>query len=377
MRPLKHLQNGMALLGLMLAAFVSGWLTTQAVQAVGQRHSLKTPQNAQLNMQLQHATETLVQFGLAQGSNSHTHRGHLPCPASTPGGLPAVRCEQANLGFWPQLSDSKTNYLRNGLPLGLITSQANEPLRYAVSPKLLAPNTLGWSGWYDPKGEPLWLSPPNGGPDIEVAAVVGFQLTPAGKNRISAHGAARWVSMPNLLAHIDQTNRQDIQATLQRWRANHSEPMHASLETPQIRELSANTWAPNEPNCQCRCTKTRCTCHCDGTSQWVSAHECQAASAPHCEPLNNTKIGQSFATQCDSPGAHAPCIFLGAAGMLSLWPISRYEPIPTVARACQPQNNFTCPGSQTSEACTCRFGWPSPTNQSLGQLVLEGKPQTP
>lgn len=325
--------------------------------AAASRYLLRERQQEALYSQAQSLSlsmDALESFSALQGHNSHTHVGHLPCPAAVPNGPPQTVCLNALAGYLPIQSVSKVNYLNIGLSTAWpVMASAGAPTwHYAVSPKLVQPNTLGWGQWVNESAPALWLETPQGD-TREAMAVVAERLETMAPNTVRAHGQYAMLAPETWQRQREQTALSMATHQLMRW----GHPIEQWLPQENLR-LQQGQWMAVRSDCECRCTSTRCSCTCSSPGVWESAHPCATGSAA-CTPRPAGGGSPASGWTCTNTATEA-CVFQGPAGLLSAWPVSQYEPPAAINKSCQPAIPHLCPTSaQAGNACICRFSWPT------------------
>lgn len=325
-------------------------------------------QQARLQQQLETENATallelktgLIAFAQLQGHNSHSHVGNLVCPALTPDAPPQTTCVHNNLGYFPMESVVKVNYLRNTVPAlwNYTQTSKNKAWAYAVSKQVIQPNTLGWSQWVDFKQAPLTVRMGNKTTTRAVAVIASaIDIGPDGV--LTAQAPAIWIEQAELENAVTQARIFHTQNTLSLWKTQH--PVIAGHEN--LLQTGMHSFKPVHSQCACRCTTSLCTCQCAQPANWVSKSACKTQNG-------QCTLRPDQQTQCQSTPA-MPCVFKGAAGLASLWPVSNFSPAPVQGRTCRPTQARLCPTSQTATACECAFTWPASTLNALEGLEIE------
>lgn len=338
-----------------------------SLSAVGNSVALRAQfdHTAQVHDQraLLHAKESLLSHATAQGLQTQSQLGSLPCPALLPDSHPQTTCNNKPWGYLPARSNAKVNFLQPGVA----TTQAVKPMQqqrawqYAVSQQVIQPNALGWSQWVNWAAPPMTLHVEGASPHTlqDVAAVVsqGLELLYDHTYRITPPYVV--IDSHELRQHTERAEQAAVEQALLGWQHNNPSPVQA------LQWHHENLIATNEPHllqpqdsaCACRCTKTRCTCECAQTGLWQSDSPCDS-SLEHClQQADGQYVCYS------TPGQ--PCVFKGAAQLQSRWPVSHFEPLPAAHRACRPTALHICPLSDQTQACECKFSWPEQTLNGL------------
>jgi len=353
-----HCQHGLGLLALAILLALSGFALTQINASGHFNKKLNLEQLARQNQVLDHIRAGLLGFAAQQGVHSQSHIGHLPCPATQANHIAQTTCLQKSWGYLPVLSKTATNYLNVG-----IDARSNElepsirrDWHYAVSAQLIQPNDLGWSRWVDFSQPGIQVRIPSENNRIlnNIVAVVASTIEPTAEHQYDISAPYLLIHEKDLREHISNTQIHLLKDTLKIWLSLHS-------QAPQIPVLTSenlgpangqpDTYKPVNSNCTCRCTKTRCTCSCDSTGHWRLEQE---------------------GTNCTSTNTE-PCVLYGSASMRSGWPVSRFEPVAAINKACRPSQRNHCPLSTSSVACVCDFSWPDNTKANLDQFLIVQK----
>lgn len=313
------------------------------------------------------ARSALLAFANRQGVNSHTHPGHMPCPALFSGGAAQTSCLNRNWGWLPGQAVAKINHLNPGLalPYNALQLGTEKSWQYAVSAQLIQTNALGWSQWVDFSLPSLTVIAQNTA-HAEVAAVVAHRIEPLDMHSVRVEPPYTVISVSELQASLDHRHAQDIAHTLWLHQLALGDTNQWVTPTEHLISVDVSQWQPVDPGCSCRCTRTRCTCQCTHQNgQWSSLAPCASGQA-HCIQTP----GSSTASQCTS-ATNQPCVFMGTAQLQSQWPIARFLPVPGKNRACQPVRPNACPLSALAgQSCECNFGWPIGTLTRLEQTRI-------
>ena len=335
-------QQGYIFFMLLILVMLGGFATSKIAESGTLQTRLKLEQQARQSQALDHIRSGLLGFAANQGIHSQSHLGHLPCPASTPGGHPQTTCLTKPWAYLPTQSKIAINYLNQGI-------SANTHWHYAVSAQLLQPNELGWSRWVDYTQPAMRIRIPTEQDRIEdnIAAVVAQSIQNTGEHQYDVTPPYLLIRVDELKAHMFNMQAHLLRDTLR----DTPKPPHENM-VPTAGQ--ANTYTPVNSNCSCRCTKTKCTCSCDGAGQWISA------------------VGEKI--ECTST-AETPCIFSGPASLKSQWPVSRFEPAAASNKSCRPIKRQECPLSVNSTPCTCDFSWPDNTKADLANFQIVNVPK--
>jgi hypothetical protein len=362
---------------LLFALIVFLMATALGSSAVSQSGALKTRLDLTRlqhdQRALLHLKQSLLSHATAQGLHTQSHLGNLPCPALLADSAPQTSCNKKPWGFLPTQSQSKVNFLQPGVAAMHAVNPAKQERnwQYAVSQQVIQPNEMGWSRWvnWSAPGITLHVDEPLPHTLEQVVAVIAQGVQPLQEHTYRVTPPYVVIFKHELRNHVQRSEQASIEHTLFSWLE--SNPTQAQAGQWFQENLAATdqptTLKPHDSACACRCTKTRCTCQCAQTGQWLSASPCENAPE-HCTPKNT---GGQYA--CTS-APDRPCVFKGAAQLQSHWPVSHYEPLPAAHRACRPTSAHTCPLSDQTQACECKFSWPEQVLQRMAayEIQLQG-----
>lgn len=330
---------------------------------------LNSPKQSQ---QLSHIKSALIGFALTRGSNSQSQVGHLPCPSPQFNEPPPATCLRNPVGHLPTMTRSAINHLRLGTPQATGVSGPATAWQYAVSAQVIQANELGWSQWVNWSRPALRVQTPQGELS-NVAAVVAARLTILGEDHLQAEGAYVVITAQELQNLEARLAKHQSQAMFQRWKAGQTHTFaHEFLSAK-----AGGTWQAKPDLCQCHCLKTQCECACLNASWWTSEGACLTPSSgcgktktfldsisqvgwPANSPLTEAqaKALPALSYLCHAPAGQS-CKFKGSARLLSNWPLLSTQPEWSGQRACAKLTGASCPLSTQSNACTCKYAWPT------------------
>jgi hypothetical protein len=367
--------KGISLLLCVLLLLGAGFSITGIFQHLEIRHKLQTEIMASEQIELNHIRSNLLQFATAQGYNSLTDPGRLPCPSQTPEGHPNVECLTENIGYLPRTSHSAINYVNQTVAHQRSRSLETSIWKYAVSKQVLQPNSLGWSQKVDWDQPPLTLKV--GQRTIEgVVAVIAHAIVQK-EGHLEVQPPYAFITESQIKKHLKVKLLQQVNATLSQL------PTYSSItQAEPFIDLSGEKATARDTECTCRCTKTRCNCSCPEKAYWASESPC-LKKTPACKPssewLNETS-DPTLTSQLEtlSPSTTVcrsdpdkPCVLKGPTRLLNEWGISFFRPVAALSRSCRPTHNATCPTSNMSSPCECYFGWPRSVDNKLSEIQLD------